>query len=393
MDVNAANNIALAIGKYFYTNIKHLICEYECALTPVFRMLFFLAAAPKRPCDIRSRGWIYTLNNPLEHEYDTFRPGEYGQHQLEEGEKGTPHLQGFCYFSQPKTFATMKKIHPRAHWMVMNGTIDENLVYTSKETGRIKPPVSWGEKPRQGKRSDLHDAADILRSTGGPVHKKLRAVAEANPAAFIKYHRGFAALAAITAEVEPEGKPAVWREWQQWLLEYLQRPADDRHILWVYDPSGGKGKSTLVRYLTTNHPDDYASLKGKVADMAYAYNSEGVVFFDVPRTQLEHMDHLYAFAEELKNGSVFSTKYESRRKVFKSPHVVFFANAMPSVGKWSNDRVILVNLEPFTPETIPVPPFHPPALPHTDTDSDSDDASDDESVYNAETQREFHFGG
>lgn len=47
MDVNAANNIALAIGKYFYTNIKHLICEYECALTPVFRMTVFPCSRPQ----------------------------------------------------------------------------------------------------------------------------------------------------------------------------------------------------------------------------------------------------------------------------------------------------------------------------------------------------------
>lgn len=336
---------------------------------------------------------MYTLNNPLEHEYDSFRPGEYGQHQLETGANGTLHLQGFCYFTQVKTLAFMKKVHARAHWAVMAGTIDQNLEYTSKAEGRVKPPVTWGDKPRQGKRKDLDDAADIIRSTDGPVSKKMRAVAEADPAAFIKYHRGFAAYALALQEIVPKGKPAVWHPWQQWLIDYLSTPADDRHILWVYDPTGGKGKSTVVQHLMTNHPDDYAVLRGNRADMAFAYNSERVVFFDVPRTQLEHMDHLYSFAEELKNGSIFSTKYESRRKVFDSPHVVFFANALPEAGKWSDDRLILVSLEPFTPETIPVPPFHPPALP-TDTDTDDGSISGDElsQVFELPTQ-EYHFGG
>jgi len=361
------------------------------------------AAVPKRACDVKSRWWCYTLNNPLPQEISDFRPGDFGVHQLEAGDNGTPHLQGVCYFSQLKTLAALKKLHFRVHWEVMSGTADQAIDYCNKPIANhpnpkirdaappLSPPVTWGEKPRQGKRSDLHDAADIIRETAGPISKKMRAVAESNPAAYIKYHRGFAALALAYEETAPKGKPSNWRPWQQWMLDILQRPADDRHIFWVVDRHGGQGKSTLVQYLITNFPEDYAVLQGKVADMAFAYQGEGVVFFDVPRTQLDHMDHLYNFAEQLKNGSIFSTKYESRRKVFPSPHVVFFANALPAADKWSDDRLILVDLEPFTPHTIPVPLFHPPALPHTDIDTDGSD-SDDESTYGAPTQ-EFHYGG
>jgi len=351
---------------------------------------------------------VYTINNPtpntndlsLDGEYDAFRPGVFGQHQLEQGENGTSHLQGVCYFSDPKTLAAVKKLHPRAHWEVMRGTADQALAYTSKEDTRIAPPVTWGARPQQGKRNDLHDVAEIIAATAGPLTKKLKAAAEANPGAFIRYHRGFAAYAAITAAPERKSAPAVWREWQKWLLRYLQKEADDRTILWVTDKTGGQGKSTVVQHLITAHPEDYVLLGGKVADMAYAYDSQAVVFFDVPRTQLEHMDHLYNFAEQLKNGSVFSTKYESRLKTFRAPHVVFFANAPPAPGKWSEDRLLHLDLEQFTAYTRPVLPFRPPVPVDNDNvlaaallAEEGDELSqimDDETVV---PEQEFHVGG
>lgn len=363
-----------------------------------------------RPCDIKSRWWVYTINNPVLNtggqevggEYDSFRPGVFGQHQLEQGKNGTPHLQGVCYFEQPKTLAAVKKVHATAHWEVMRGTQQEALAYTSKEDTRIAPPVTWGTQPQQGKRNDLHDVATILRETPGPVTKKMRAAADANPTAFIRYHRGFAALASLYEAPQRKSEPLIWRPWQKWVLQYLRQTPDDRHILWVQDDEGGYGKSTLVQFLITNHPEDYIQLGGKVADMAYAYDSQEVVFFDVPRTQLEHMDHLYNFAEQLKNGSIFSTKYESRLKTFRPPHVVFFANAAPVPGKWSSDRVVHINLQQFTAHTIPVPAFVPPALP---VDNDNDNLSSASSISGDEISQimdeetdneerpEFPFGG
>jgi len=363
--------------------------------------------ATTRPCDLKSRTWIYTLNNPLPEEYDTFRPGDFGQHQEERGHgtpenpEGTLHLQGVCYFKQPKTLAAMKKIHSRAKWIIPSGNLEHQLAYTSKEDTRVRPPVTWGEKPNQGKRTDLHDVAELISATSGTITKKLKVAAEANPSAFIRYHRGFAAYAAITAAPERKLAPVVWREWQKWLLRYLQKEADDRTILWVTDKTGGQGKSTIVQYLITNYPEDYILLGGKVDAMAYAYDGQAVVFFDVPRTQLSEMDYLYYFAEQLKNGSVFSTKYESRQKTFKSPHVVFFANAEPATGKWSADRLLHLDLEQFTAYTRPVLPFVPPAPVDNDNilaahlllDEEGDELSqimDDETVV---PDHEFHVGG
>lgn len=355
--------------------------------------------APRaRACDIRSRSWVFTVNNPAVEELDTFRPGVYGVMQEERGENGTVHLQGVCYFSQPVTLAAVKKLHGRAHWEVMKGTLDQAIAYCMKEETQIRPPVTWGEKPQQGKRSDLHDCAIAMAEVEGSVQKKLRHVAEINPSAFIKYHRGFAALAALQVKPVPKGKPSVWHPWQEWLLQHLRTVPNDRTIIWVTDAVGGTGKSTLVQHLITTYPEDFTTLSGAVADMAYAYEGERVAFFDVPRTKPTKMDHLYEFAEQLKNGSFLSTKYEPRRKIFPSPHVVFFSNSPPEAGKWSEDRLVHVNLSPFTPFTIPVLPFAPPVVPALPVDNFVDEEGDTLSqIMDADTDNEanegFHFGG
>ena len=57
---------------------------------------------------------------------------------------------------------------------------------------------------------------------------------------------------------------------------------------------------------------------GKSADIKYAYDGQRCVVFDLSRSQESHVN--YEVIESVKNGVVFSTKYESQMKVFKTPH-------------------------------------------------------------------------
>ena len=152
----------------------------------------------------------------------------------------------------------------------------------------------------------------------------LRRVAEEAPEVFVKYDKGLKAFKAVLDEPEPPPpfkleKPYAW---QSNVLNMLSRPADDRHVIWVRDSEGGKGKSALAKHIV--YQLSGVMLEGSIADMAYVYNCEPVAVFDVTRSQAELSDHLYTFAEKLKNGLVVSKKYESRLKRFRSPHVVFF---------------------------------------------------------------------
>lgn len=140
----------------------------------------------------RSRAWCFTINNPdSKPSFDGKQ--EYLVYQLERGLEGTEHYQGFVYFKQPKAFSQMKKWLPTAHLEVAK-SISGSIEYCQKADTRIDGPWESGEKPQQGRRSDLEAVAEQVLE-GVPV----RELARSNATAFVRYHRGLQALRAATA--------------------------------------------------------------------------------------------------------------------------------------------------------------------------------------------------
>ncbi len=132
--------------------------------------------------------------------------------------------------------------------------------------------------------------------------------------------------------------------WQQTLYERLCRPADDRSITFIVDSLGNKGKSWFARYYTDIHTNGQIIVPGKKADMALVVREETkVFFFDCPRSK--QGDYIqYDFLEELKNGFIFSPKYQSKNKKLAVPHVVILMNEHPDLSKLSIDRYDVVTL-------------------------------------------------
>jgi len=298
---------------------------------------------------MQGKRWIFVINNYTNSDVDLIKTwGIYGMCNYEVGEtNGTPHLQGLVVFQTNQRLTALKKLHATCHFELMKGTLEQAETYCSKPETRAPgtEPFTWGERPvnRQGARTDLQDAIDAMEGAAS-VNAALRAALAANAAAFVRYHKGLEAAASLIVHrgVKPRAPP-VWKPWQAELDSILQGEPDDRHIYWYTDYAGNAGKSTFVQAYITDASKKAQSLTGKVADMAYMFDEETrVVFFDVTRTQAENMDHLFSFAESLKNGVVHSTKYQSRAKIFDPPHVVFLANRPPPPGnsRWSADRVI-----------------------------------------------------
>lgn len=253
------------------------------------------------------------------------------------------HVQGFIQLTKKTTRAVVQRDIPflaKAHLEPRRGTVDECRDYCTKEISRVAGPWSHGRCVGQGFRSDIAVAAELARTSG------LRAVAEAMPGIFIHNYRGLEAYVSAMEEM-PSDTAFKPRPWQQTILDGLQESPDDRHITWVYDSVGNKGKSRLTRHLLCEY--NALALSGKLADMTYAFCQKPapIVIFDVSRAQAEHSDHLYTMAEHLKNGYMFNTKYNSKQVVFNPPHCIFFSNSMPTEGKWSRDRVKIINLDTF----------------------------------------------
>lgn len=170
----------------------------------------------------------------------------------------------------------------------------------------------------------------------------MRGVAEEHPTEYVKFHRGLRALASELEEA-PQDESFHPYPWQQRILDIISIPPDDRTIIWVYDPRGGKGKSRLAKHLVLEH--GAIILSGRLQDMCYAYEKQPIAIFDITRAAQDHSDHLYSMAEMLKNGMYLSTKYESKQRIFKEPHVIFFSNQQPDSGKWSPDRIKKIDLD------------------------------------------------
>lgn len=211
-----------------------------------------------------------------------------------------------------------------------------------------RAPWSHGLETRgsQGERTDMDAIRELLREHG--PQEGMRLVAEQFTGQFIRYPSGITQLADMMVPKVPESPDFKLRPWQTCLVKILSGPADDRHIYWIEDGVGGQGKSRLSTYLC--RAMNAIELDGKMADCAFAYASQPIVIFDLARPMdVSLLKDLYVMAEKLKNGQLVSSKYQSKMKVFKVPHVVFFSNHAPPMGVWSADRLQHIVLSPAPP--------------------------------------------
>lgn len=113
----------------------------------------------------RARGWTITLNNYSEEEWKNIN--EFAQLHTEKyifgkevGESGTPHIQGYVYFKNPKDMKGVKKIlnNNKLHLEVAKGNTKQNLSYCSKdgkyESKGMEDPIEW--KPENGKEYEIY---------------------------------------------------------------------------------------------------------------------------------------------------------------------------------------------------------------------------------------------
>lgn len=256
---------------------------------------------------------------------------------------GTKHLQGYVRLKSPRKFVWWKKALGAAHIERSKGDEASNKEYCSK-SGDFYERGDF--IPRMGKRGAREDLKGCLAAfqTGGAA-----AAMEAHGTTYIRYHRH---IRHVAGELQLASRSSVrringgYRVWQQLLLERLQEPSA-RCIQWVCDLRGGSGKTTLGIDLIATH----GALRlenAKTADAAYAYNGQPIVVFDFSRSQSDIIN--YGLIESLKNGAIFSPKYESACKVFDPPHVVVFANFECPIGKFSDDRIRNLFIDPCDPE-------------------------------------------
>lgn len=174
-----------------------------------------------------ARTWCVTVNQDMDKFHAALtEPSEaitrrvrYAVWQWEEAPgTGRSHIQAYVELLAPTRIAGVKSLFgiPSLHLESRMGTPSQAREYCMKEDSRVpgKGPYEFGKwsgpAKGQGKRNDLSQAIELLKDGG------VAAVAEHDPNAFIRYHRGFAQLAyqlAVTKYQSTYRDVAVYSFW------------------------------------------------------------------------------------------------------------------------------------------------------------------------------------
>lgn len=247
----------------------------------------------------RSRKWCFTLNNYSEEEVKKLSQDLSDYKYVigrEVGESGTPHLQGYVEHKNQITFSKMKKLMPRAHIEKARGNGKQNYTYCSKE-------------------------GNFITNMDFRTHREK-----------------------LADECLTEYNDVKWLPWQQ---EILDLKNDKRTIHWYWEAEGNVGKSFLCKYLAITRKviiceGKKADIFNQVNTMIEAKTTPKLIICDIPRTAIDYIN--YGALEQLKNGMLYSGKYEGGVCIFPSPLVICLANMPPDRSKMSADRWHIVDI-------------------------------------------------
>lgn len=142
----------------------------------------------KRRNRVRSRAWVGTLNHPTAEDREYYANVSLDQMSWlivgdEVGAEGTPHLQMACRFNSQVDFSVAKSVFGRgkAHVEAMKGTIEQNVVYCSKEKLLMERGIRPTEKGQEAKAK----LSGMVQQIKDGVCD--RTIFESNPAMFMRY--------------------------------------------------------------------------------------------------------------------------------------------------------------------------------------------------------------
>lgn len=288
----------------------------------------------------RAKNWCFTLNNYTPADLDRLSTlhddVEYLIYGKEIGATGTPHLQGTVSFRARKRLQQVVSIIGQAHCSVTR-YLAQSIEYCKKD-GEF---LELGNPPKgKGERCEIEEFKATVKDEGVLCLAELRELHSKVCAKHPQFVKDYVndKKKKITVRAHP------LREWQAEMYGKLILPPDEREIVFIVDLAGNQGKSWFARYYCDRHENAQIIVPGKKADMAYTVREDCRVFFvDCPRSkQGEYIQ--YDFLEELKNGYIFSPKYQSAVKKLEIPHVVVCMNERPDMTKLSADRYTIKTL-------------------------------------------------
>jgi len=287
-----------------------------------------------------AKNWIFTLNNYDDDEVAALSTKPDGVRYIvfgkEVGESGTPHLQGFISFDKKQRIRKVKSVvGERAHLDVARDPAAA-VSYCKKDGDYFEtgiPPLA------KGQRCDLESFKNAVKA-GETSLKRLR---ENFSEVCAKYPRFVCNYIDDQVDAAPVPDHELYG-WQLNLKIELETEPDDRKIIFCVDLEGNQGKTWFAKKWCQDHDDSMMIESGKKADMAFSIRTNiRYLFVNCTREQSDYLN--YSFLESVKDGLVFSPKYESRVRYLNKLHVVVMMNQRPDMNKLSLDRYVIIDLD------------------------------------------------
>jgi len=248
----------------------------------------------------RYRAWCMTWNNPDEaltpeivSQWPDIRAGVW---QLEMGEDGTVHYQGYFEFTVAKTIGPLKQVIHQAHWERRMGTQAQAIRYCIKpdiwdgenipDETRLEGPFNfgvWAQVGNPGKRNDFQEAIRLIKEGANNA-----TLAQEVPGVGMRYARGI-----------------------EWLRLNLPQPVFDpatkvKDCIMYWGPPR-TGKSYRLRLECPLGPDWFWASPGKWFD---GYEGQpGIVFDEIrdswmPWEEILRVIDGYPIRRETKGGTI-----------------------------------------------------------------------------------------
>ena len=251
----------------------------------------------------KHRAYCLTLNNysPEELEHWNRHFNHCGKNwiigkEVGEDEK-TPHLQAYIQYKSARSFDKMKVLFPKAHIEAAKGNLKDNYEYCIKD-GDFTTNMNFESMRDKLSRICLSEYSTV-----------------------------------------------VWLPWQRRILDILDSEhVCDRKIFWFWEKKGNVGKSFLCKYIAIRYEVVICDGKkdnifNQVNMMIDADKQPKIILLDIPRSCVDFVN--YGAIEQMKNGMMYSGKYEGGVCIFPIPHVICFANTRPHTNEMSKDRWVI----------------------------------------------------
>lgn len=127
---------------------------------------------------------------------------------------------------------------------------------------------------------------------------------------------------------------------------------NERQILFVYDPTGGRGKSTFIMRLVIEHgalqiPPTCQTAEDMI-QFAFVYLKDGqFVVMDIPRAvnSEQSWNKWLSALETLKNGYVYDKRYAPKFKYVAPPRLMVTCNSLPPPTLLTRDRYCIIRAD------------------------------------------------